>query len=217
MKLLLIAVSLVFSSTVFAAQGSLILIFDTSGSMDDRVGSSGKSKIEIAKDVLNNDFIPLIDQEFQIGLQVFSCFGQDAQNVALGHATQIIRENPHFTQREWIMEQIDKATAQGSTPLVATLQRSKEQLLASDHSPGKTERKIVVLITDGEADEGAIELKKEIKKSVAQKIDVFGIGFSIDSGGVALKESLGDHYFEATADRASLQKAMSSILSEIEK
>ncbi len=189
---------------------SLVLILDTSGSMDEKV-AGGESKLECAKHVLTEDFLPLLADDLHVALYRFA----EADTVELSPLRKNgSRDAPRWTHREAVMELVDTTKAAGGTPIVASLRQARGVL---GKLPG---RRIVVLVTDGEESYGTKDdVLSQVRGARTEKIETFVVGFNLGSQGGYLKDELvlGKAYFEANGGRASLLAAMESILAKIEK
>jgi nitric oxide reductase activation protein len=189
---------------------SLVLVVDTSGSMDDKVAGGG-SKLQYAKQVLTEDFLPLLSDDVHVALLRFA----DREVVELSP----LRKNasmdaPQWTHREALMELVDKMRAGGQTPIVKAMRRAHAIL---ESVPG---RKILALVTDGEESfEGKTGVLAALETNRGSGIETFVVGFNVGLEGKYLQDQLGPgkHYFEANGGRDALLAAMQSILAAIEK
>jgi Mg-chelatase subunit ChlD len=189
---------------------ALALILDTSGSMDETVGG-GETKLQCAKHVLGEDFLPLLAEDVHVALYCFQ--GQGALELAP------LRRNgsadaPGWTHREIIMEQVDQTAACGGTPIAASLRQ------ASGALQSVRGRRIIVLVTDGEESyETKQDVLNEVRRIRSASIETFVVGFNVGAEGTYLKQELGlgRAYFEANGGRAALLEAMNGIMARIEK
>src|SRR5437867_347486 len=82
---------------------SLALILDTSGSMNDAV-AGGESKLNVAKDVLTNDFLPALSDDLYTSLYRFE--EKDALQL-LPLRRNSARDAEKWLHREALMELVD--------------------------------------------------------------------------------------------------------------
>jgi len=193
-----------------ASATSLILILDTSGSMNDPVGNAG-TKLDVAKDVLTNDFLPALADDLYTALFRFD--GTDAVELAS------LRRNASLQHKKWLhrealMELVDGTVPSGGTPIVASLQRTRATL---DGVPG---RRVVVLVTDGEESyRGKDRVIEAIRANQSTGVETYIVGYNLGDQGRYLEAELGlgRGYFQANGGREALLAALSSILAAIEK
>jgi Mg-chelatase subunit ChlD len=188
--------------------GHLVLILDTSGSMRERVQGEGRSRFEIARDVLLDEFVPLIADDLTLALCVFKGSGPRPLT-ALVRAGDFVK--PKWRHKEWVMEQIEQARPEASTPIVDSLEWA-QGALGRRQGP-----RIVVLITDGEETERPREVGTTLDRLRGDGIDLYAIGFNIAGGGKVLAQRLGPRYIEATGGRDALLGAMRQVLAAIER
>ena len=189
---------------------SLALILDTSGSMNDAV-AGGASKLDVAKDVLTNDFLPALSDDLYTSLYRFE--EKDSLQL-LPLRRNSARDAEKWLHREAMMELVDSTSADGSTPIVASLRRARGDLAGV---PG---RRIVVLVTDGEESYYAKDIVlDEIRNNRDAKIETFVVGFNLGDQGTYIERELGlgRGYFQANGGRDALLAAMTGILAAIEK
>ncbi len=197
------------SETPPAGATTVVLILDTSGSMAEAVG--GSSKIDIAKDVLVNEFLPLLSDEAYVGLYVFD--DDDGRLlVPVRKTTTTVREG--WLQREVAMAGVDEVSVGGGTPIVSSLDLVRGDI---EGYPGD---RVVILITDGEESYYTeTDVKKRIDYNTEAKIDTFVIGYELGEEGRYLERKLGldKRYFQANGGRDGLLRALESVLEAIEK
>ena len=189
---------------------SLELILDTSGSMAEKL-PEGATKMEVARDVLTNDFLPLLADDLYVGLV---CFDDQAVRRLASLRRLSSAAGPGWLHREVLMEEVDRASPSGRTPIVASLRVARKNL---ERLAG---RKIVVLITDGEESfyPNSVVLD-EIESTRRAAIEVYVVGFNLGEQGIYLADALGlgRAYFQANGGREALLQAMTSILQAIER
>jgi hypothetical protein len=189
-----------------ASTTALILILDTSGSMNEKVGSDG-SKIEIAKRVIADEFLPTLSDDLWVAYYEFQTERSPLRRN--GHL-----DAPGWSHREKIMEMIEAARANGGTPIVQSLGRARDVLGATASS-----RKVVVLVTDGMDDKGPKGVERALDACKDAGIECYVVGFQLGEQGRYLetKLGLGKGYFKANGGRQALLDAMKSIAAAVEK
>ena len=174
-------------------QQNYYLVFDGSGSMEGQ-------KLDIAKKALN-EFVKSIPVEANIGLVVFDGSGL-SERTALG-------EN-----RELFINNVQKVTANGGTPLrdaiILAYRQLKEQGLKQ---LGYGEYNLVI-ITDGQASDG--QEPKEIVNRILKEspLVIHTIGFKIGT-----KHSLnqpGRILYKSANNFEELKRGLESVLAELE-
>ncbi|MBI3017778.1 MAG: VWA domain-containing protein [Deltaproteobacteria bacterium] len=143
------------------------LILDASGSMEEQI--SGKTKMEIAKDVLSR-YAKKVNQEYQVGLRVYgNTKRKDCKDTHL--IVNIAKNN-----RDQIISEIKDIEPLSMTPIATSLQKASEDL-----KPLKDKGTLgIVLVTDGmeSCDKNPCQVAKDIIKSgLPIKINV--VGFDI--------------------------------------
>ncbi|MCB9592442.1 MAG: VWA domain-containing protein [Sandaracinaceae bacterium] len=131
--------------------GSLLLVFDRSGSMSDTPNgddptSSNPSKWDLARGAINS-VLGSIPDELSMGLMLFPTGEGDECNVALSAGVPHVRVAPLSTSRPQIMSVLAGADASaGVTPIFDALRAGYDYLDTLD-TPGQ---RGIVLVTDGE-------------------------------------------------------------------
>ena len=143
------------------------LILDASGSMEEPI--SGKTKMEIAKDVLSR-YAKKVNKEYNVGLRVYgNTKRKDCKDTHL--MVDIAKDN-----RDQIISEIKNIDALSMTPIAYSLQKASEDL-----KPLKDKGTLgIVLVTDGQesCDMDPCQVAKDIIKSgLPIKINV--VGFDI--------------------------------------
>ena len=189
---------------------SLALILDTSGSMSEAVGSEG-SKLDIAKSVLVDDFLPSLSDDLYLAFYRFR-YGGALELAPLRRCGSL--DAPKWLHREVVMSLALATEADGATPIVGSLSHTRSVLAPL---PG---RKLVVLVTDGEASDGNPEtVIAELDANTKAGLETFVVGFNLGGQGAYLRDKLGDgkNYFAANGGREPLLKALASIAAALEK
>ena len=131
---LLIAVSLLLPTRLFAAVPEVMFILDSSGSMAGKVGTD--TKIDAAKRVMR-EIVPAIPAEVAVGLTVYG-------HRRPGDCSDIeMIANPGQTERQKILEQIDKMKPVGKTPLSRSILQVAAGIRLQDAET------TIILVSDG--------------------------------------------------------------------
>lgn len=192
-----------------AAETGVVLIFDDSGSMDTAAGA--QTRLEVAKHVTEKDFVAKLNLELSMGL-IF--LNQSGQNLPLaGGEAWVVEpqgERPGSCQKNEIMERVATSRTAGGTPLTRALRSAR-----SWYEERRLKRRIIVIITDGEADDQA-SFMQEIDVTLEERYELYAIGFCLDGAGSAFRNKLNaggaTRFFDATGTAASLAQAFRSIL-----
>lgn len=178
------------------------IVFDGSGSMRERRCSGDKTKEEVAKKALNN-FVQQISDDDNIGLYIFDN-NESSQRVALGHHNK--------TQ---IIEEIQKSTAGGHTPLKTAMAKGVTELAKQSGKQLEYGEYHLVIITDGEA--SRYERPESVVNVSLSKtpIVIHSIGFCISE-----KHSLnqpGKTLYKSADNPQELLRGLESVLAESEE
>ncbi len=188
--------------------GALLLILDTSCSMEE-LAEGNRSRLAVMKDVMLNDFVPLIDDAMLLGLITFN--DENARSMQKLMQGGELRK-PGWTHKEMLMDSVEQTRPAGGTPIVASLRMGHDQLQTAGVTP-----RTVVLLTDGEESYAPDEVFSTITYLRSQDITVFAIGFNIGEAGQPLADALGDHYLPADGGRDALMQALRPVLAAIER
>jgi uncharacterized protein YegL len=139
----------------------LVLIFDTSGSMNDPV--RGGRKIDVAKDAMWK-FVDSLPQNVNVGLVAFDAF------CGVRTLSPVKRSTP--AARQELKKVIAGLRAEGSTPIGRALDRAADLLAASRN------KKRVVVMTDGEETCDDSLLASASDAAWKQGVKVYAIGFA---------------------------------------
>ncbi len=168
-KILIIFIYVLSASLGRAEQADVYveLILDASGSMEEAI--SGKTKMQIAKDVLSK-YAKNVNKDYNVGLRVYG--NTKRKDCKDSHLIVPIAQN----NRDQIMSEIKEVTALSMTPIGYSLQKAAEDL-----KPLKGKGTLgIVLVTDGQesCDLDPCKVAKEMIKSGLQlKVNV--VGFDI--------------------------------------
>lgn len=172
----LMAIAMLFSQKALAETKSsgLEIIVDVSGSMNEAI--SGKSKMNIAKEVLTTTINGIPDTSF-VGLRVYGDQGTVAEKNCTD--TRLLAPIAKINKTD-LISKINSLTPKGWTPIDYSLRQSK-----NDFNPEYG--KVIILISDGEETCGGDPCAaiKELKNS-GFDVTVHTVGF--DVGDVAEKQ-----------------------------
>lgn len=188
----------------------IVLIVDTSGSMNERI-SRGETKLAVAKAVLTEDFIPNLADDHYVALWRFE--GDRAARVS-PLRRNASHDGPGWLHREALMELVDGLSAAGGTPICDSLEKTRSAIAEREG------RGIVVLLTDGEESvKSKADVLDEIEENRKAGIETYVVGFNLGDQGAYLADALGigRGYFQANGGRDALLEAMRGILAAIEK
>lgn len=190
------------ATTTEQADGKLLLVLDSSGSMKERTGSS--TKIAAAKKALT-EVVAALPDDAQVGMRVYgatvfegkgSC--QDSQNV--------VPVGP--LDRAALTAQIRSYRPYGETPIGYALQQAAKDL-------GDEGKRSVLLVSDGEATcdpDPCVVAKDLANDGIDLKIDVVGL----DVGGAAERQlrcvaRAGRGEYTAANDAATLAAGLTQL------
>lgn len=179
--------------TALTRPTNVLLVLDISGSMNDPVPGTGKTKLTLAKEAAHNA-VGLFSDDTQAGLWVFST-KQDGprdykQVVAIGALSDQVAGK---SRKDTMLTSIDKLAANGGTGLYNTTAAAQQAVLDA-YKPGSTN--LVVLMTDGKNEdvEGGLtldQLKEQLTKNGAdpnKKVPVVTVGYGADADFATLQD-----------------------------
>jgi hypothetical protein len=192
-----------------AKETGVVLVFDDSGSMDTKVGSD--TRLSLAKRVTEKDFVAKLNLELSMGLIFLNKHDRDLP-LAEG-ASWVVEpqgERAGSCQKNEIMERVATCAIAGGTPLTEALRHARSMFEKT-----RLTRKIIVIITDGEAADPS-SFAAEIDATLQARYELYAIGFCLDGAGSAFRDKLNaggaTRFFDATGTAASLSQAFQSIL-----
>ena len=207
--LVFLVMAMFFSSLCWAEDGgSILFILDASGSMNQRI--EGKSKLNIAKEVL----APLVEDlpsEAKVGLLVYGYKGKQkgCKNIELIAPLKIGNQSV-------IKSELTSMVAQGKTPIAASLEKGAEVMKSL---PGK---KTMILISDGEETCGGKPIKaaRRIREELGMDVVIHVIGFNVKGKGkeqlAGIAQAGGGNYYSADNAR-QLKDSLAEIKQEVVK
>ncbi len=178
--------------TALDRRGSLLVVLDTSGSMKEQVGSTGKSRMDVAKEAVLAS-LPFFADEASVGLWTFSraATGPDHQQVVpLGRLDRRVGAG---TARDTIAASVARIRADGDTALYDTT-LAAVSAVRSSWQPGPN---TVVLISDGKnEDPGSPDLETTLARFVdgadpARPVEVHTIALGTGADAKALRNLAG--------------------------
>ncbi len=179
--------------TALTRPTNVLLVLDVSGSMNDPVPGTGKSKLSLAKDAAKSA-VNLFAHDAQAGLWVFSS-KQDGTKpyralVPLGKVGDQVNGKG---RKDELIGAIDRVPATGATGLYDTI-AAAQQTVVDNFQSGSTN--LVVLLTDGknEPDGGAGINLDQLKEKLGQnnadnarRVPVVTVGYGEDADFGALQ------------------------------
>lgn len=148
--------------TALDRRGSLLVVLDTSGSMKEEVGTTGRSRMDVAKEAVLAS-LPFFADEASVGLWTFSraAKGPDHQQVVpLGRLDRRVGTG---SARDTIASAVSRIRADGDTALYDTT-LAAVSAVRSTWQPGPN---TVVLISDGKnEDPGSPDLETALARLV---------------------------------------------------
>jgi Ca-activated chloride channel family protein len=189
----------------------VLLVLDVSGSMGESVGSSGASKLDLAKKAAS-DAVAKLAPDDAISLWVFSTDQQGGRPYR-----ELVPFGPVSQQLKPVQSQIADLTARGGTGLYATTRAAKTALEAA-FDP--TRINAVVLLTDGKnefpADNDIGKLVQDLTDEDADRqVRVFPIAYGDDADLGELRR-IADASRAAVydaSDPASIEKVLTAVIS----
>ncbi|MDD5628464.1 MAG: VWA domain-containing protein [Elusimicrobia bacterium] len=180
------------------AATDLVLIFDTSGSMNESV--PGGRKLEVGKDAIWK-FVELLPKDTDVGLVAF----QNACDVRT--VSPLAKSSPEARAR--LRADIARLRAEGSTPIGYAMRRAAQMLA------GSARQKRIVILTDGEetCDQNAFDDAAD--EAWKAGIKVYAIGFSVGSEPSRNFRRLG--IYKDAGDDKQLASVFSDIRRSLEK
>ncbi|WP_433199368.1 substrate-binding and VWA domain-containing protein [Dactylosporangium sp. CS-047395] len=178
--------------TALTRPTNVLLVLDVSGSMNEQVPGTGKTRMQLAKDAARSA-VELFDGDVDAGLWVFSTKQAGTtdykQLVPIGRVGDPVGGKP---RRDQMTAAIDKLAATGDTGLYDTA-AAAQQAVVDAYQPGATN--LVVLMTDGKNDDstGGLNLDQLREKLQAnagsdKKVPIVTVGYGNDADFASLQE-----------------------------
>lgn len=179
---------------------NLYIILDASGSMYQIRCSGNKHKITIAKDSLST-FMQHVPADYNVGLYVFDNQGS-RELVSLGKINTPM-----------LLQKVKAIQAGGKTPLCNAIEKASEKLLTQKKEQLGYGEYIMLIVTDGEAD-NQVALPKYVQEATDEGIVVEVIGFCLASQH-SLKTMV--HKYREANSPEELKTALEAVLGEAEE
>jgi Ca-activated chloride channel family protein len=178
--------------TALDRRGSLLVVLDTSGSMKEQVGTTGKSRLDLAKEAVLAS-LPFFADEASVGLWTFSRAARGADWKEVVPLGRLNRPLAGATARDSISTAVPRIRAEGDTGLYDTTLAAVAEV-RSAWQPGPN---TVVLISDGKnEDPGSPSLETTISRLVdeadpARPVEVLTIALGSGADAKALRNISG--------------------------
>jgi Ca-activated chloride channel homolog len=187
------------------AQTYVQLVLDASGSMWNKL-DDGTYRIKAAKDVLGTFIKGLPTGDLNVGLRVY---GANIGAMDAGACDDIQLVVPmEGVDKPGLQTAVNNTKAKGATPIATSLEQA-----AADF-PAEADKKLIVLVTDGEESCGG-DLNAVAEKLKAQgiEIDLKIIGFALSERAQQSFAGIGE--FVNAADAAQLASALQGAVEEV--
>jgi Ca-activated chloride channel family protein len=174
--------------TALDRRGSLLVVLDTSGSMKEEVGTTGKARLTVAKEALLAS-LPFFADQASVGLWTFSRVAEGNDWTAVVPLGRLDRKVGAGSARDTIASGVPRITAGGDTALYDTTLAAVDAVRGS-WQPGPN---TVVLISDGKnEDPGSPDLKSTLDRLVnsadpARPVEVVTIALGSGADAQALR------------------------------
>lgn len=148
--------------TALDRRGSVLVVLDTSGSMKEEVGTTGRTRLDVAKSAILSS-LPFFADEASVGLWTFSRADRGRDWVEVVPLGRLDRRIGAATARDGIATAVPRITAAGDTALHDTTLAAVAAVRAG-WQPGPN---TVVLISDGKnEDPGSPDLPATLQRLV---------------------------------------------------
>ncbi|MEM6431161.1 MAG: VWA domain-containing protein, partial [Deinococcota bacterium] len=181
------------------------LILDASGSMWNTL-ADGRYRIVAAKDVLTQFVGSLPDDNLNVGLRIYGS-QMSALDDGACDDTQLFVPLAGL-DKSALTQAVQDANAQGATPIAKSL------LAAADDFPAQAEKRLIVLVTDGEEScDGDLQAVAADLQARGLDIDIRIIGFDLTAEAAASFAGVGT--FENAENAQQLASALESAVEEV--
>jgi Ca-activated chloride channel family protein len=178
--------------TALTRPTNVLLVLDVSGSMNEQVPGTGKTRMQLAKDAAHAA-VALFDGDVDAGLWVFSTKQNGTtdyrQLVPIGRVGDPVSGKP---RRDQMLSAVDKLAATGDTGLYDTA-AAAQQAVVDAYQPGATN--LVVLMTDGKNDDStgglsidALRTKLQANAASDKKVPIVTVGYGNDADFASLQD-----------------------------
>ncbi len=181
------------SWTAVTRPTNLLLVFDTSGSMNGEVRGTGKSRLDLTKAAAVSA-LGLLDESASVGVWAFSTRNQGQDHRKLLPVAPLGDSAGTGTHRDAVNRVIGNLSAGGNTGLYNTAWAACQELTANYQAGAAN---LVVLLTDGADDNniaGSLSLDKLLSSlrgtcgGTAKPIQLITIGLGVDSDSAVLRQ-----------------------------
>ena len=180
--------------TALDRRGSLLVVLDTSGSMKEEAGTTGKSRLQVAKDAVLAS-LPFFSDQARVGLWTFSRAARGNDYRAVVPLGRLDRQYGAGTARDNIAAAVPRIVAAGDTGLYDTT-LAAVAAVREGWQPGPN---TVVIISDGKnEDPGSPDLRTTLDRLVdgadpSRPVEVVTIALGSGADAKALAQHRGDH------------------------
>ncbi|HHO55977.1 MAG TPA: VWA domain-containing protein, partial [Trueperaceae bacterium] len=206
MKKILISLGLLFFVSFGFAQKTYVeLILDASGSMWNKL-DDGRYRITAAKDVLTSFISGLPSADLNVGLRVYGSQISALEDNACDDTRLFVELNG--VDKGSLSQTVQDAKAIGATPIAISL------LAAADDFPSDAEKRLIILVTDGEESCGGdLQAVAADLKARGFDIDIRIIGFDLDQRAIESFKGIGK--FENAQNAEQLAIALDTAVEDV--
>lgn len=191
--------------SLVSAQTYVELILDASGSMWNKL-SDDRYRIVAAKDVLTQFIGGLPEGDLNVGLRVYGSQIAALEEGSCEDSQLFVPMNG--VDKAALSQTVQDATALGATPIALSL------LAAADDFPSTAERRLIILVTDGEESCGGdLQAVAEDLRNRGFDIDIRIIGFDLDDRAIQSFEGVGS--FENAESAQELAQALETAVEDV--
>lgn len=206
MKSIIMFLALLVVSNVVSADDNIVIVFDTSGSMDDNMKTAGKTRLKVAQEALIGTLSNL-PSTTKVGVLTFGGWVYDIQPVNQDVLTKAIRST----------------RPSGGTPLYQYISVGATRLLEERQKGNNLGSYKLLVVTDGIASDPALNNDSYFRDGTPKPgvlRDVMNRGISIDAIGLdmvddhPLSKQINGLYMRGD-DPSSLKKAIEKSVAEV--
>ncbi len=199
---------MLFTVSGVAQQTYVELILDASGSMWNKMDDD-RTRIQVAKEVLKDFIQGLPEGDINVGLRIY---GSEVRALEPGSCEDSKLFVPlQGVDKPSMIQNVDDATAQGSTPIAYSLR------LAAQDFPADAGKRLIVIVTDGEesCEDGLDAVVAELQ-AMGIEIDLQIIGLDLNERAIESFQDVGTFVnAESAAELASaLEVAVEEVIVE---
>ena len=197
--------ALLLLATTVTAGDNIVIVFDTSGSMDDYMVTAKASRITVAKEALLS-VLEGVRDDTKVGILTFNGWAYDLKRI----------------DKAAVRKAVLGLTANGGTPLYQYIKDGADRLLQERAANNNVGYYKLVVVTDGEAQDSA--LNRESKDGERRKPgvieDIISRGIFIDAIGLemrrdhALKNQINGRYMRGNNPK-DITRSLKSAVAEV--